>query len=86
MNQKTSKEITEFTDKQMEAYKLTMKALSYKNLDKRALFSLIKSQRIYQSKRDIKEVIKMIEKNPNTPIKSQEGKLVNKYRRDEDDI
>jgi hypothetical protein len=77
MNQKLSKPLSEFTEKQAQAYKLAMKASARKPLTKRQLYQLIKSEKIYSSPRDCKEVTEMLVKNPNTPIRFQDGEITN---------
>jgi hypothetical protein len=78
LNQKTSKPLQEFTQKQRKAYKTVMKALADKKMTRRQLFRLIKNSEIYTQERDCKEIIRMLIQNPNTPISlNSEGKVQN---------
>lgn len=79
MNQKLQKPISDFTEKQRKAYKLVMKALARKKLSKSQIYIVIKKANIYNRHRDIKETSKMLINNPNTPIDTQDGRVVNKH-------
>lgn len=79
MNQKLGKPLSEFTENQSEAYKLVMRFSARRSLNKRQLYQLVKSRGIYSSDRDCREVIEMLLKNPNTPLKYQNGEVKNKH-------
>ncbi|MFB6245928.1 MAG: hypothetical protein ABEJ03_06305 [Candidatus Nanohaloarchaea archaeon] len=78
MNQNIEKPISDFTQKQKEAYQKAMKALAQRKLSKRQLFSVIKKADIYSRKRDCKEVTRMLIENPEVPISTDsKGDVVN---------
>lgn len=77
MNQKTEKPLSEFTDKQRKAYKIVMKASAKRRLTKPQVYKVIKSADIYERHRDLKETVKMLISNPNTPLKLSNSKVVN---------
>ena len=77
MNQKLEKPLPDFTDKQVEAYKLAMKASAQRNLNRRHLYQLVKSKNIYTSDRDCREVVEMLLKNPNTPLDVKNSEVKN---------
>ena len=78
MNQKVSKPLSDFTDKQAETFKLAMKALAQKPRTRVQLRCLIERSGIYRTQRDCREVTKMLVKNPRTPISlNSEDKLEN---------
>lgn len=79
MNQKLKKPLSEFTDKQSEAYKAVMKVLARETLSKSQIYTVIKRAEVYDRHRDIKETSKMLIKNPNTPIEVENNSVVNKY-------
>jgi hypothetical protein len=81
MNQRVDKPISEFTDKQRQTYKITLKALTRGSKSKRQLYTIITNERIYKTKRDRKETLKMLIRNPKTRISSKsDGRVVNEMK------
>lgn len=80
MKQKTDKPISEFTEKQKEAYKLSMKATSRGKPTRRELVALIRNSGIYEVKNSSRKVVKMLVDNPEVPIQNTDGKLENQIQ------
>lgn len=77
MNQKVKKPLTDFTEKQRKAYKSVMKAAAELPLEIDQVYKVIRKADIYEKPRDIKEASKMLIKNPNTPLKTSNSKVIN---------
>lgn len=82
MNQDVNKPITDFTDKQKQAYRLVMKKTANRPLSKIQIVRAIRNKRIYQRKRDIKEIVLMLVQNPYTPLKKSKSKIYNQHSSD----
>jgi hypothetical protein len=83
MNQDVDKPIPDFTEKQRDAYKLVMKKTANRPLSRIQIVRAIRSENIYQRKRDIKETALMLVQNPYTPLKKSKSKIYNQHSSDD---
>lgn len=79
MNQDCEKRVKDFTDNQRHAFRACMKFISAGEeyqASKGALVSAIRSSKAYERKKDAVKVLKMLLKNPNTPLETVSGDKV----------
>ena len=82
MNQDVDKPITDFTEKQKQAYQVVMKKTANRPLNRIQIVRAIRNEGIYQRKRDIKEIALMLVQNPHTPLKKSKSKIYNQHSSD----